>query len=60
MNVKELKDKLNEIHNQNLQVIILTDDISLKEVNEVFEDEIRYLDMMGNLIEEPTRCVRIK
>ena len=59
MTVKELRDKLNEIPNQNLRVIVLTDDIRVKEISEVFEDEIRYIDMMGNLIEEPKKCLRI-
>ena len=60
MTVQELKEKLNEITNTNLAVVILSDKAELKSVEDVVEEEIRYVDMLGNLIEEPKICCRIK
>lgn len=54
MTVGELREELSKIVNQNLEVVILSDNIDFKSVTEVFEDELGY-DRKG-----VTTCVRLK
>lgn len=54
MTVKELKDRLSKVVNQNLEVVILSDQLYFKPAEEVFEDKIGY----DNTEVKP--CIRIK
>lgn len=53
MTVQELRDKLAKVVNQNLDVVILSEQIDFKPASEVFEDTIGYNG-------EIKQCVRIK
>lgn len=54
MTVGELRKELEKIVNQELQVVILSDDIDFKSVEEVFEDSIGF-DNNG-----VKKCIRLK
>lgn len=60
MTVQQMIKKLEKIEDKKKEVIILTEHSDFKVATEVEETEIRYLDMMGNLLEDVRKCVRIR
>lgn len=54
MTVRQLRDKLEEVTNQELDVVILSDSILFESAKEVFEDEVGYDN------KDVRKCIRIK
>lgn len=54
MTVRQLKKELDKINDDDLDVVILSDQIEFKSVSDVFKDEVGYDN------EEVKKCIRIK
>lgn len=60
MTVKELIKNLEQVDNKDIDVIVLTENQDFRAVDEVVVEDIRYIDMFGNLIEGPSKCCRLR
>lgn len=60
MKVREVIKELEKVQDKDLDMIVLTENNDFRVVEEIVQDDIRYLDMLGNLIEKPYKCCRLR